>query len=166
MIVLGDYSGLLKKLIHELKYKHVYTLSETLINLVIKHISFDFQKFDFITPIPLHPKRLQKRGYNQAAELGLSLSRKMPLPFFDNVLLKTRNTKPQMSLVDTNERKKNMKGVFKINKRINITGKTIILVDDVSTTGATIFEAAKVLKENGAKSVWGLVLARKKPRGY
>lgn len=159
MYVLGDYRGILRKLIHELKYKNVYTVSETLIDYILKYQDFFFTGFDFITAVPLYKNRLKERGYNQAEILATILKSRIHKPY-KNLLERIHPTLPQMSIKDQKKRKINVKGAFSLIEKNIVVGKNILLVDDVATTGATIFEAAKVLKQNGAKSVWGLVIAR------
>ncbi len=160
MFVLGDYSGTLRKMIHYLKYRNVFSLSETLVNLWLKKYPQELPKFDLLTPIPLHPKRLKDRGYNQAEILGKLFCQKRNLSFSNQILFRHRQTPAQMTIKNLKERRKNIIGAFSYNEKVNIEEKNIALVDDVATTGATIFEAAKVLKRNGAKTVWGIVLAR------
>lgn len=160
MFVLGDYSGVLRKMVHFLKYKNVFSLSETLVNLWLEHYPKELPKFDLLTPIPLHPKRLKERGYNQAEILGRLLAQKKNIYFQNNVLQRIVNTTAQMSLKNHKKRRENMKNAFAYTKLVPIDNKVICLIDDVATTGATLFEAARVLKRNGVKTVWGIVLAR------
>lgn len=163
MVVLGDYSGILRQMVHFLKYKNVFSLGETLIDLFSTQPSFWFPKFDFLTPIPLHRSRLLERGYNQAAILAKILSMKKNWRYQEDILIRKLPTTPQMSISDTNTRRKNIKGAFVLKETKMVENKIIGLVDDVATTGATIFEGARVLKRNGAKMVWGIVLARSLP---
>lgn len=160
MFVLGDYSGILRKMIHYIKYRNVFSLSETLVNLWLEKYPEVLPKFDLLTPIPLHPKRFLERGYNQAEILAKLFCQKRNLSFSNQVLIRNRQTPAQMSIKNLKERRKNIIGAFSYTEKISIEGKSIALIDDVATTGATIFEAAKVLKRNGAKTVWGIVLAR------
>lgn len=161
MFVLGDYNGILRQMIHFLKYKGVYSLGETLIDLILSQKDLFFPDFDFLTPIPLHSSRFLERGYNQAAILAEILSSKKSWRYRENILIRKIPTVPQMSISDTKTRRKNIKGAFVLKEEKVVENKTIGLVDDVATTGATIFEAAKVLKQNDAKTVWGIILARK-----
>ncbi len=160
MFVLGDYSGILRKMIHYLKYRNVFSLTDTLVAILLEHYPIELPNFDLIIPIPLHPKRLKERGYNQAEILGKLFCQKKSLSFSNQILIRHRQTPAQMTIRNLKERRKNIIGAFSYTQKIAIAGKTIALVDDVATTGATIFEAAKVLKRNGAKTVWGIVLAR------
>ena len=161
MIVLGHYGGVLRTAIHFLKYKNIQSLAPLLSDLFIKHLPSWHPSFDLITPIPLHEKRLRVRGYNQAALLAENISLKNKWTYRDKILIRIKNTISQMSIKDIKERKKNLHNAFILSGQTEINGKIIGLVDDVATSGTTINEAAEVLKQNGAKSVWGIVLARK-----
>jgi len=123
---------------------------------------------DLILPIPLHPRRLRWRGFNQsellADHIAQNLTPGFPLPVLSDFIIRTRYTKPQMKIKDYKERQKNIKGIFSLNTRNSLNpkllDKTILLVDDIATTGATLFECGKMLKQNGAKEVFGTVIAR------
>lgn len=111
-----------------------------------------------IIPIPLHPKRLCFRGFNQAEEIGLKLANYLELPMDTDGLVRIRHNRPQAKL-DEAARSENIKDCFAWRGE-NLRGKNILLVDDVVTTGATLNEAARILKENGAGQVWGLAVAK------
>lgn len=152
--------GPIRELVHNFKYNHILELGDflgqiladaTLENLTLKK---DF----IIVPVPLHWLRQSRRGYNQAEILAKVVSEKLSLPF-DQVIKRTHRTKRQVDLRGE-ERRENLKNVFEVFPGKNIDGKTIILVDDITTTGTTLQECAWVLKENGAKKVWGLVIAK------
>lgn len=111
-----------------------------------------------IVPIPLHKRRKAWRGFNHAKLLGEAVSTYFNIPMF-SVLTRTRYTTPQVELKGK-EREENMRDAFSISKEAEaIKGKIIFLVDDIYTTGATMNEAAKVLRASGAREVWGIVLA-------
>lgn len=114
-----------------------------------------------IIPVPLHRFRFLKRRYNQAAILAQSLSKKLDLTYLPDTLQRHRNT-PTQGHQSAKDRHKNVKGAFHIpsDKIEHIAGKNILLIDDVFTTGATLDECTKTLKENGAKKVNVLTLAR------
>lgn len=163
MIVLSDYQGITKTLILKVKYKSVFDVSKTLIDLFIQqHFFFPFSP-DLVTYIPLHPSREKERGFNQSLLLAKLLAENYGWPLA-RILTRIKNNRPQMSINNFQLRKKNIKGVFSIKPAVLINGKNVLIVDDVATTGATIFEATKVLKRNGAKTVWGTVMARKQPK--
>ena len=114
-----------------------------------------------IAPVPLHRWRLWKRKYNQSALLALALAKRVGRPCIVDALLRTKHRPPQASL-NRKKRLLNMRGAFSVNikRQHHLEGKTIILVDDVMTTGATLNACAKALKRCGAKQVLGLTLAR------
>lgn len=155
---------IVKKIINQFKYKpYIKELSKPLSSLIIAHL-INLNKFtptpDFILiPIPLHKKKLKKRGFNQASEIGKELARILKIPFFDDVLIKIKQTPDQVELKKT-EREKNIKGVFFCKKPEIVSGRKILLVDDILTTGSTMEEGASVLKSAGAEEVWAIVAAR------
>ncbi|MBO6016244.1 MAG: ComF family protein [Lachnospiraceae bacterium] len=112
---------------------------------------------DAIIGVPLHRKRLQKRGYNQADELARRIADKMKLPFYKNYVLRVKNTSPQKGL-DANERQNNLKKAFIIGQNV-VKLKTIIVVDDIYTTGSTMDAIADVLKSAGVEHVYFVTLA-------
>jgi ComF family protein len=118
-----------------------------------------------IIPVPLHKKRYNWRGFNQAFLLSEYVADKFNLDICDNSLFRKRNTKPQTKIKSMEKRKENIKGAFFILKCSDsenlIKNKNIVIVDDVCTTSTTLGECAKELKKVGAKNVWGLVVARK-----
>ncbi len=116
-------------------------------------------EFELVIPIPLHWKRLLSRGYNQSQLLARSLAKKINLPLACSVLVRTKNTPPQVGL-SRNQREKNLKKAFLVKKPSLVEGKKLLLIDDVITTGATIEEASKTLKRAGAELVGVLAFAR------
>lgn len=109
---------------------------------------------DLIIPIPLHSKRKRKRGYNQSLIIAEELGRLCTIPFDETVLQRVRYTDPQKKL-DHSTRKKNLQNAFKVVKRL-VGIKVVLLIDDIYTTGNTIDEAAKKLKEAGVEKVFFL----------
>lgn len=165
------YKGVTKKLIYTFKYKpYVTDLRNTIGDLfyegIIQKELFHkaFSKDTVFVPIPLHPSKFTKRGYNQSRILAEDLAKRFNCSMVD-VLVRVKNTKSQYGL-KKDERRENMEGAFRINgispasnaARNDISN--IFLVDDILTTGSTLFEAAHVLKKAGVKKVWGIVLAR------
>ncbi|MGB4466793.1 MAG: ComF family protein [Azovibrio sp.] len=110
-----------------------------------------------VMPLPLHPRRLAERGYNQSLEIARWLARSLQLPLDRHSLIKTRPTRPQAEL-PLRARKANLKGVFEC--REDLEGEHVLLVDDVLTTGTTLDEAARTLKLHGAAQVSACVVAR------
>lgn len=158
----GNYNDpILQNLIHHFKYKGFKNLAPVLVKLMIEYIKnskLNIESFA-VLPIPLHPSRERRRGFNQAELLGKFLTDNFRLKMA-LALERIKNNKPQAGLKDTAERKKNMENCFVIQESETIYGKNILLVDDVFTSGATMDEAAKVLKSAGAKKIMALVLAK------
>lgn len=155
----------IEKIIHAYKYKYVKELAPFLGSLMVKaYTSHKLPLPDMIIAVPLHARRLRWRGFNQSELLGQYLKSHLaigfPILFQPNTLLRTRYTYPQMKIRNYRQRKENIANAFAVKSEINLTGKKILLVDDIATTGATLFECAKVLKKHGAKKVYAIVAAR------
>jgi len=157
-----------KKAIKEIKYKSVRSLIPLLVTQLADtynaipysnrpKIIADHANVIRLIPIPLHKKRLYMRGFNQAHEISNKLSESLGWAVDTKLLYRKRMTDSQSKL-SKNERLHNMKEAFMLKKEPDPT-LVYILVDDVITTGATIGEAAKLLKKNGVKKVWGMCLA-------
>lgn len=114
-------------------------------------------RFDLIVPVPLSAARLAKRGFNQALEIAQPLARKPGIPIEIEGIHRIRDTAPQTGL-PWKERATNIRHAFECN--VDLTGKTVLLIDDVMTTGATLNELARTLKLQGAARVENCVLAR------
>jgi ComF family protein len=115
--------------------------------------------FDLTIPVPLHPKRLRWRGFNQAVILAREVGRLWEIPVDPFLLLRSRETPPQTELRE-DERRKNVRGAFTVNPRKSVQGKKLLLVDDVYTSGATVNECSRTLLRAGAKQVQVLTLTR------
>ncbi len=117
-------------------------------------------RFDIVVPVPLHPKRQAERGYNQSALLARGLASEVGLALREDVLWRWRHTPQQVGL-DAAGRRANVAGAFACQARhLALVGKTLLLVDDVCTTGATLAACAETLRAAGVREVWGLTLAR------
>ena len=158
---LGKYEGVLQKLIHQFKYKQQFAVSNILEFLLDGYQKKDinFCSYNFSVPVPLHRSRLRQRGFNQSVLWGKILEKKYNLPLKRMVLQRIVCTPPQIALRGK-ERKNNVRNAFKVKNSELVNGKTILLLDDVYTTGATMNECARVLKKAGAFRVDGFVIAR------
>jgi len=160
---------LIKQLIQQFKYQpFVKDLSKPLSYLIINHfklIEKNKNEFkDFITiPVPLYIKRLKWRGFNQSEEIAKYISSFFEAPLISDVLVKNKKTLVQIELSE-NKRRNNLLGVFDCQNQQKIKNKNILLIDDIYTTGSTIKECAKVLKNAGAKKIIGVVIARAIPK--
>jgi len=114
-----------------------------------------------IMPVPLHKKRYNWRGFNQALLLSEYIASEFHLRINEDLLIRRKNTKPQTKIKSMIKRRENIKGAFFIAENDFLNNKNVIIVDDVCTTSATLNECAKELKNAGVKNVWGLVMARR-----
>lgn len=162
MYVLGHYVGSLRKLIKKVKYQKVWQSIIEISPIIFKNYHQQFN-FNFLVPVPLSPRRMAERGFNQAEILAKELQKNFGPPVFvANILKRTRNTKPQFELT-YEDRKTNVRNAFSLLPNVireKITNQSFCLIDDVVTTGSTIFECAKVLKKFGAKKVFSIAIAR------
>lgn len=151
----------LRQVVQKFKYGRRVSLGKPLGRL----LAYGCQEFlsacpaDLIVPVPLHPKRLRWRGFNQSVLLARQVSHIYNIKLDSFALRRLRETPPQTQL-NEDERRRNMRGAFAIDPERPITGKTILLVDDVYTSGATVNECSRTLKKHGAKAVYVLTLAR------
>lgn len=160
LICLFDYSTPIKEIIHELKYRFVKDLQEVARVQLKKSKrldNFDLSSFTLI-PIPLSSSRKNWRGFNQTEILGKLVAQKLKVPFAPDILVRTKNTKPQVKLA-RRERIRQAKGAFQVVDQKKTMEKNFLVFDDVWTTGATLKEATAVLKRKRAARVWGLALA-------
>src|SRR3989344_1851040 len=154
-----------KKTIQQFKYDpQVKGLAKNLASFIIAHFHLSEKPFSsldnsIIIPVPLTEKKKRRRGFNQAEEIAKELGRVFHIPVNSDCLIKTKGTLSQMELTGK-ERQNSQKGAFSAQREEKINGRKVFLVDDVYTTGATMEECAKVLKEAGAKEVWGIAVAR------
>jgi len=157
----GRYEGALRALILSYKFSGALGQGRMLRRLLREaYLRGDLGNGEekLVVPVPLHPKRLRFRGYNQSLELGRALAGLPGLALCPTGLRRTRNTTPQAGLKQK-ERLTNLKDAFEADPQL-VAGKKIVLVDDVMTTGSTLEWAAKALKRAGASQVECLVLAR------
>ena len=155
------------KIIHNYKYNFIRDLSAPLGEILIKSIvRSNIPLPDFIVPVPLHPRRLRWRGFNQSELLsnfiGQKLTPGLEIPVINTALIRKRYTSPQMKIKNYSDRKNNIQNSFVLNQEFlkKIKGKKILLIDDIATTASTILECAKILKINGASKIFAAVVAR------
>lgn len=152
---------ILSQAIWHLKYRNAQDLATPLGDWLATTIRTGaFGNHPLIVPIPLHPSRLRERGYNQAELIASRLSLASALALKADAIIRTRKTASQVASKSRHARLENMKGAFQVPHPEHVAGRDIILVDDVCTTGATLQAAATVLKQNDARSVSAIVLAR------
>lgn len=155
-----EEDGNLQILLHELKYKKRFRVGNIL-GVFLGELSADkieSWSIDYIIPIPLHKLKKAERGYNQSDHIAKSLAEYLKKPCLTKSVKRKKFTQSQTKL-NIQERKTNIEGAFKIKRKKKIRGKNILILDDVITTGATVTELGKVLKENGAEKVYACSVA-------
>ena len=154
----GKYSGPLRKAVLRLKYQGDIALGEALSRPMID-LLYDLNwPIEWVTPVPSGVARIAERGYNQASLLARPIALAGKLVYKPQALYKTRNTRSQVGL-SAAERRENVRDVFATAAGL-AEGRTILVVDDVTTSGATMQSCAQALLEAGAAAVYGLTLAR------
>lgn len=166
LATVGAYRDpLLREAIHALKFEGVRELADTLGDLlapVIQRALGTTLPMFTIVPLPLHARRERQRSFNQSALIAQRLSERLSLPVVE-ILERTRATSPQTEIRAgfPDLRRENIAGAFQVREESALSVPThVVMVDDVSTTGATLEEAARVLYHHGAQDVWGAVICR------
>ena len=152
------YQGVMRTAIHRLKYERDLGIALELADMLAQIMQATNWQIDLIMPVPLSEKRKAQRGYNQAALLAYPLSLQLHIPENTKGLARIHETRSQVNL-NFQERQENVQGAFSADTAI-VKDKTILLVDDVFTTGATINAAAAALREAGSKRVYALTVAK------
>ena len=152
------FDGPLRQAVHALKYRGTTAVAPPLAKAMFEHFRAVSIGIAGVAPVPLHPQRLRQRGFNQAALLAQPLARALGVPLVEG-LTRSRATPPQVGMGSAALRHENVRGAFTWEGP-PLSGGSILLVDDVSTTGATLSAAAEALIAGGAGAVWGLVLAK------
>jgi ComF family protein len=155
------FEGPLQELIHRFKYGKKVHLSRPLGLLTAAALGNVAPLFsaDYLVPVPLHRRRLRERGFNQSQLIGLILAKSWKIPLSVHNLRRIRWTKPQTGL-SAAERERNIRDAFEVAMPGKFKGKRLLLVDDVYTTGSTVTECAKTLRQSGAKEVYVVTVAR------
>ena len=171
ILAVFDYRDLLiKKAIWELKYHHKRYLGEKLGQLLYEFLIPDIADIRmevpgrsiFVIPTPISNKKTKARGYNQALAIAKGFCNSQDGGIFElknNIVAKKIDNTPQAKITNRKQRLENVRGVFDINNPEIVKGRTIIIIDDVTTTGGTMSEIMKVLKSSGAKKVVGFAVA-------
>ena len=153
------FQKLTREAVHQFKYRNMRVLADPLAALMHSYLVENPITADMLVPVPLHPRRLRERGYNQSLLLARRLGRLSGIPVCPDALKRLIDTPPQARTAGAAERHRNMRGAFmSVNGKSK--GKRVLLIDDVSTSGATMDACAAALKQGGAESVRGLTVAR------
>lgn len=158
VLAAAPYSGPFKQAAHSLKYRQETSLATLMGRIMGQCLVQELPSTDLLlVPVPLSARKLALRGYNQALLLARAVSKETSFPV-RNVLVKDRDTLPQVAL-KREQRQVNLQGVFRVGQAEAIAGRTVVLVDDIFTTGTTVNEAARVLRAANAEEVFALVWA-------
>lgn len=160
-----SYAGIIRNKLLQFKFKNKKYLYETLASELLKSVNEYINQIDYVIAVPISINRYFERGYNQAELIAKFISKKIDKKQLKYVLIKTKNNNKQ-SLLKYQERILNVSRAYSVLKKDKIKGKTILLIDDIYTTGATVRECSKVLKENGAKKIIVAVLAKTQMKKY
>ena len=153
------FEGVMCQAIYQLKYRNLRALAAPLAQLLTDYLITNPMPGEVLVPVPLHRKRLRERGYNQSDLLARELGKLTKLPVVDDCLIRQRHASPQARTSTVDERRSNVADAFASYEQ-RLPYKQVLLIDDVSTSGSTLDACALALKDAGAESVWGLVLAR------
>jgi ComF family protein len=158
---LGKYEATLLDAVHLFKYHGKISAGEALGRMMARapYDSLATGEYSLVIPVPLHPKRLRERGFNQSLVLSRQVSNRFNIPLDFLTLRRTVHTEAQVKL-SGRKRRTNVRGAFEVTDKDRIKGHRIVLIDDVYTTGSTVTECSKVLMRNGAHEVAVLTLAR------
>jgi ComF family protein len=158
---LGPYDGVLRELVLRMKHHSGEVLAELVGELWAEQLAPHLRdtRIDAVVPVPLHWWRRLRRGYNQSATLARVVARRLHAPLRPRWLWRSRNTPRQTYQMSATARRDNVRGAFRLGPGADVRGKTILLVDDVMTTGSTASEAARPLRAAGAAQVIVAILA-------
>ena len=160
-IYLFQYNGEIRDAILKYKFDEKSYIYRTFLEFIKnnENICAQIKKYDIIIPVPISKKRLNSRGYNQSSLIAKNLAQELNIEYSEKILIKIKDNKPQ-SEMKQDTRKSNVSGVYKVINEERINNKKVLIVDDIFTTGSTVDECAKVLKENNAESVGVFTLAK------
>ena len=155
------YEGIIRNKIIEYKFEdkgYLYKMFAKIILSDKKTCNF-IKKYDVIIPVPISKKRKKKRGYNQSELVANELAQKLNQDIWTGIIIKKKDNKPQSEL-NKLERIKNVEDIYEINKPIEVKNKKVLLLDDIYTTGSTVNEIARKLKQNQTQEIGVITLAK------
>lgn len=155
------YEGIIRNKIIEYKFEdkgYLYKMFAKIILSDKKTCNF-IKKYDVIIPVPISKKRKKKRGYNQSELVANELAQKLKQDIWTDIIIKKKDNKPQSEL-NKLERIKNVEDIYEINKPIEVKNKKVLLLDDIYTTGSTVNEIARKLKQNQTQEIGVITLAK------
>ena len=160
-----EYSDISKSMILGFKYKNKTYMAKYISNIMKEKLDLENIEFDYITFVPLHKKRMRKRGFNQSEKIAKELGKMIDIPILDCIYRKS-NTNRLYNL-NRKERKIELKNAFLVKENINYAnGKNILLIDDIFTTGSTVNEISKLLKLNNVNKIFVMTLLTRSNDNY
>lgn len=161
LLYLFQYESLIRKLMLSYKFSNKAYLNHFFANIITQNEKNCelLKQYDMIIPVPMHKKKMQKRGYNQTELVANEISKNIGIPTRNDIMKKVVNTTTQSKL-GGKARQSNIQHAFFIQRDIEVEDKKVVLLDDIYTTGATTQECSRVLKEAGATEILVLVLAK------
>ena len=155
------YEGIIRKLILNYKFNEKSYLYKTFVNFLLKNEKFFkiLKSYDTIIPVPISSERKNERGYNQSELLAKELAKKLNIECLKNCLIKNKNIIEQSKLTKV-ERQKNIQGVYKLKNKEKLTNKKLLLIDDIYTTGSTVNECCKILKQANPRKIDVFTIAK------
>ena len=151
------YEDLIRDMIHEIKFRKRRHVAQGLGRLWAGVIAKDIPAYAILVPLPMHPKKRRERGFDQAEVMAAAIAETTGIKLI-KALERIQDTPPQSGL-HPQQRAENVRGAFRVPHGVNITGESIMLIDDIYTTGASLNECARVLKAGGAEDVFAMTLA-------
>lgn len=157
------YDDVVRTALHHFKFNHKTALGGPLVDLLLASLPDDIEipRYHAVIPVPLYPTRQRQRGYNQSELLARYMAKRLNLSIMINNLRRIRPTGEQALIKGRDARRENVKQAFHVAYPAYVRGKSVIVIDDIMTTGATVNECARVLKKAGATSVLVLAVARR-----
>ena len=152
------FDGVVREMVYDLKYRNLRASAPELGQLLAGYHQTNPNYADVMVPVPLHKRAERERGYNQSKLLARELGKLTGTPMKSDIVRRTKNTPPQVSMKSYEERRENIERAFECVG--DVAGQSLLVVVDVVTTGSTMSSCASALKAAGARSVWGLALAR------
>jgi len=153
------YQGVIKKAVPRIKFGKNKELARLFGCILGSVLQKERVRADIIAPVPLSDERLNERGFNQASEIAYPVARMCNIPFAERCLVRVRDTKRQTELKDYALRASNVHGAFAVSDEWDVSGMTVVIIDDVATTGSTLHEAAEALYKAGASKVLCMAFA-------
>ena len=161
LMYIFKYEGQIRKLILDYKFNEKSYIYLTFVNFLLKNkkIFENIKNYDTIIPVPISKKRLKTRGYNQSLLIARKIAQKTKLELVNNCLIKTKNIIEQSKL-NKEDRMQNIQGVYELKNKQLIENKNVLLIDDIYTTGSTVNECSKILRQGNPNKIGILVLAK------